>query len=75
MEFTELKDEVVGGILVTAQQQEDKLVATVISVGCTQDKVVPGDKIVLTKFAGVKVKINSSECLIVNDEDILAKIV
>lgn len=69
-----------GGIILTSQSQEKPQEAEVIAVGPgakVDGKVVPvevkvGDKVVYSKYAGLEVKYEGTEYIIVKESDILA---
>ncbi len=69
-----------GGIILTSQSQEKPQEAEVIAVGPgakVDGKVVPvevkvGDKVVYSKYAGLEVKYDGTEYIIVKESDILA---
>ncbi|MFA7118351.1 MAG: co-chaperone GroES [Sphaerochaetaceae bacterium] len=67
-----------GGIYIPETAQEKTQIATVIAVGEGTDKVKmtvkAGDKILHDKFAGVQVKSEGEEYLILKMEDVLAVI-
>ena len=68
------------GIFLTSQSQEKPQEAEVIAVGPgakVDGKVVPvevkvGDKVVYSKYAGLEVKYEGTEYIIVKESDILA---
>jgi Co-chaperonin GroES (HSP10) len=69
-----------GGIILTAAAQEKPQVAEVVAVGPgglvdgnqVEMTVKPGDKVIISKYAGTEVKIEDEECIIVRLGDILA---
>ena len=69
-----------GGIILTAAAQEKPQVAEVVAVGPgglvdgnqVEMTVKPGDKVIISKYAGTEVKIDDEECIIVRLSDILA---
>ncbi len=69
-----------GGIILTSQSKEKPQEAEVIAVGPgakVDGKVVPvevkvGDKVVYSKYAGLEVKYDDTEYIIVKESDILA---
>ena len=69
-----------GGIILTSQSQEKPQEAEVIAVGPgakVDGKVVPvevkvGNKVVYSKYAGLEVKYDGTEYIIVKESDILA---
>lgn len=69
-----------GGIILTSQSKEKPQEAEVIAVGPgakVDGKVVPvevkvGDKVVYSKYAGMEVKYEGTEYIVVKESDILA---
>lgn len=80
LKFTEVEETSKGGIILAASAQEKPQIAEVIAVGpggivdgkeiCMQVKC--GDKVILNKYAGTEVKLNSEEYVVVKQSDILA---
>lgn len=69
-----------GGIILTTQSKEKPQEAEVVAVGpgaVVEGKVVPmtvkvGEKVVYSKYAGMEVKYNGEEYIVVKESDILA---
>lgn len=69
-----------GGIILTSQSKEKPQEAEVVAVGPgakVDGKVVPvevkvGDKVVYSKYAGMGVKYQGTEYIVVKESDILA---
>ncbi len=69
-----------GGIILTASVQEKPSIAEVVAVGpgglVDGNEVVMnvkvGDKVIISKYSGTEVKIDSEELIIVRQGDILA---
>ncbi len=69
-----------GGIILTSQSKEKPQEAEVIAVGPgakVDGKVVPvevkvGDKVVYSKYAGMEVKYQGTDYIVVKESDILA---
>ena len=77
---TEAEEKTKGGIILTSAGQEKPEIYEVIAVGPGgvidgQDvdmEVDPGDKVIMGKYSGTKVKIDGEEYTIVRQQDILA---
>ncbi len=71
-----------SGIILTATAAEKPQVAEVVAVGpggmvdgFDVDMVVEvGDKVIIGKYAGTEVKIGDDKCIIVRQNDILARV-
>lgn len=69
-----------SGIVLTGQAKEKPQEAEVIAVGpgkLEKDKLIPmqvkvGDKIIYSKYAGMDVKLEGEEYIIVSESDVLA---
>ncbi|MBQ2759518.1 MAG: co-chaperone GroES [Clostridia bacterium] len=80
VKFTQAEETSKGGIILAASAQEKPQVAEVVAVGpggVVEGKeivmeVKPGDKVILSKYAGTEVKIDGEELIIVKQGDILA---
>lgn len=80
VKMTEVEETSKGGIILTAASKEKPQFAEVIAVGPGGDRdgktstmcVKVGDKVVISNFAGSKIKIDGEELIIVNMSDILA---
>lgn len=80
LKFTEAEETTKGGIILASSAQEKPQIAKVISVGpgglvdgkeVTMELEV-GDKVILNKYSGTEVKLESEEYIIVRQSDILA---
>ncbi|MBQ8382331.1 MAG: co-chaperone GroES [Clostridia bacterium] len=80
VKMTEVEEVSKGGIILTAASKEKPQFAEVVAVGNGIDKngetiqmvVKAGDKVVLSNYAGTKVKVDGEELIIVSVTDILA---
>ena len=81
VKMTEVEEVSKGGIILTAASKEKPQFAEVIAVGEGQrwkeeftpmDRVKVGDKVVISNFAGSKIKVDGEELIIVSITDILA---
>lgn len=80
LKFTEAEETTKGGIILASSAQEKPQIAKVISVGpggLVDGKEVTmeleiGDKVILNKYSGTEVKLESEEYIIVRQSDILA---
>lgn len=80
VKFTQAEETSKGGIILAASAQEKPQVAEVVAVGPggvvdvkeIVMEVKPGDKVILSKYAGTEVKIDGEELIIVKQGDILA---
>ncbi|HZK21214.1 MAG TPA: co-chaperone GroES [Oscillospiraceae bacterium] len=80
LKFTQAEETTKGGIILASSAQEKPQIAEVISVGpgglvdgkevTMQLKV--GDNVILNKYSGTEVKLDSEEYIIVRQSDILA---
>lgn len=80
LKFTEAEETTKGGIILASSAQEKPQIAEVLSVGpgglvdgkeVTMELKV-GDKVILNKYSGTEVKLDSEEYIIVRQSDILA---
>ena len=82
VKMTEVEETSKGGIILTAASKEKPQFAQVIAVGPGGERdgktstmcVNVGDMVVISNFAGSKIKVDGEELIIVNMSDILAKI-
>ena len=78
LKILENKDVTKSGILLSNNLQEKTKVAEVIEVGDGTEKtkmeVIKGQKVVINKYAGIEIKYEDEDLLIVNYNDILAVI-
>lgn len=80
VKMTEVEETSKGGIILTAASKEKPQFAEVIAVGPGGDRdgktcamcVKVGDKVVISNYAGSKIKVDGEELIIVNMSDILA---
>ena len=80
VKMTEVEEVSKGGIILTAASKEKPQFAEVVAVGNGIDKdgeiinivVKVGDKVVLSNYAGTKIKVDGEELIIVSVADILA---
>lgn len=80
VKMTEVEETSKGGLILTAASKEKPQFAEVLAVGpggCRDGKTVtmcvkPGDKVVISNYAGSKIKVDGEEQIIVNMGDILA---
>jgi len=78
----EMEETTKGGILLTSSAKEKPQMAEVIAVGpggMVDGKeikmlVVPGQKVIYSKYAGTEVKLDGEEIIIVRQSDILATV-
>ena len=76
----EAEEKTKGGIILTSAGQEKPEIYEVIAVGPggvidgqdVEMEVDPGDKVIMGKYSGTKVKIDGEEYTIVRQNDILA---
>lgn len=82
VKMTEVEETSKGGLILTAASKEKPQFAEVIAVGPGGDRegkttamcVNVGDKVVISNYAGSKIKVDGDELIIVNMSDILAVI-
>lgn len=82
VKMTEVEETSKGGIILTAASKEKPQFAEVVAVGPGGERdgkscpmcVAVGDKVVISNYAGSKIKVDGEELIIVNMSDILAKI-
>ena len=80
VKFVEAEEKTKGGIILAAAAKEKPQVAEIIAIGpgeVVDGKRVPmdvsvGDKVILSKYAGTEVKLDSEEYTVVKQGDILA---
>jgi chaperonin GroES len=67
-----------GGIVLPDSAKEKPMKAEVIAVGEGEDvkdlDLKPGDKVIYSKYSGTEVKMDDEEYIIIDADDILAKI-
>lgn len=76
----EAEEKTKGGIILTSAGQEKPEIYEVIAVGPggvidgqdVEMEVDPGDKVIMGKYSGTKVKIDGTDYTIVRQQDILA---
>lgn len=82
LKMTEAETVTKSGIVLTESAAEKPQVAEVIAVGPggmvdgneVKMEVAVGDKVIIGKYAGTEVKIGEDKCVIVRQNDILAKV-
>ena len=80
LKVEEAEEKTKSGIILSSAAQEKPQFASVVAVGpggVVDGKEVkmcvkPGDKVIVSKYAGNEVKIDGEECTIVRQSDILA---
>ena len=81
IELTEVEDKTVSGIVLPDSAKEKPQQGNVVAVGNgrvlengqrKELEVKEGDQIIFSKYAGVEVKFEGNEYLILNENDILA---
>ena len=80
IKLVEAEETTKSGIILTASAQEKPQVAEVVAVGPgglvdgkeVEMTVACGDKVIISKYSGTEVKMDSDECTIVRMSDILA---
>ncbi|ABR29932.1 molecular chaperone GroES [Thermosipho melanesiensis] len=66
-----------GGIVLPDTAKEKPMKAEVVAVGNLEDSdvdIVVGDKVIFSKYSGTEIKIEDDDYIIIDVEDILAKI-
>ncbi|MBT1247197.1 MULTISPECIES: co-chaperone GroES [unclassified Thermosipho (in: thermotogales)] len=66
-----------GGIVLPDTAKEKPMKAEVVAVGNLEDSdvdIVVGDKVIFSKYSGTEIKIEDEDYIIIDVEDILAKI-
>ena len=82
LKFCEAEETTKGGIILAAAAQEKPQTAEIIAVGPggmvdgneVKMEVAVGDKVIIGKYAGTEVKLGEDKCVIVRQNDILAKV-
>ena len=82
LKMTEAETVTQRGIVLTESAAEKPQVAEVIAVGPggmvdgneVKMEVAVGDKVIIGKYAGTEVKLGEDKCVIVRQNDILAKV-
>lgn len=80
LKFVEAEEKTKGGIILASAAKEKPQVAEVIAVGPGEVvdgarvpmEVKTGDKVILGKYAGTEVKLDSDEYVVAKQSDILA---
>lgn len=83
IKMLEAEETTKSGIILSSKSQEKPQVAQVLAVGpgaVVDGKTVPmevsvGDKVLTSRYAGTEVKVDGEEFKIVNQGDILAKVI
>ncbi|SJZ48741.1 chaperonin GroES [Pilibacter termitis] len=83
LEVAKEEEKTVGGLVLASAAQEKPQIATVVAVGSglvleNGEKLTPevavGDKVLFEKYAGVEVKLDNKEYLVVKESDIIGKL-
>lgn len=73
IKMTEIEETTKSGLILTGSAKEKPQCAEVISVGPdVKINIKAGDKVITKKFAGVEVKVDKEDVIIVQQSDILA---
>ncbi len=73
VKMTEIEETTKSGLILTGSAKEKPQAAEIISIGPdVKLNVKVGDKIITKKFAGVDVKVDREDLIIVQQSDILA---
>ena len=73
IKMTEIEETTKSGLILTGSAKEKPQCAEVVSVGAdVKISVKAGDKVITKKFAGVEVKVDKEDLIIVQQSDILA---
>ena len=73
VKMTEIEETTKSGLILTGSAKEKPQAAEIISIGPdVKLNVKVGDKIITKKFAGVDVKVDREDLIIVQQRDILA---
>ena len=80
LKMVEAEETTASGFILTSASKEKPQIAEVISVGPggvvdgekVEMTVKPGDKVLMSKYAGTEVKVDGEELIIVRQSDILA---
>ena len=73
VKMTEIEETTKSGLILTGSAKEKPQAAEIISIGPdVKLNVKVGDKIITKKFAGVEVKVDREDLIIVQQSDILA---
>lgn len=73
VKMTEIEETTKNGLILTGSAKEKPQAAEIISIGPdVKLNVKVGDKIITKKFAGVDVKVDREDLIIVQQSDILA---
>ena len=78
IKMVETEETTKSGIILTAAAKEKPQYAEVVAVGPgTKDvemELAVGDKVIMSKYAGTEIKLDGEEYIILNQNDVLAKI-
>ena len=80
VKMLEAEETTKSGIILTASAKEKPQVAEIIAVGPggmvdgkeVQMTLTPGQKVIMSKYAGTEVKIDGEELIIIKQQDVLA---
>jgi len=71
----EEEQKTIGGIILPEKSKEKSIKGEVLAVGKLQDiELKVGDKILYSKYAGTEIEVENEKYLIIEKNDILAKI-
>ena len=78
IKMVETEETTKSGIILTASAKEKPQYAEVVAVGPGTKEVEMelsvGDKVIISKYAGTEIKLENEEYIILNQNDVLAKI-
>lgn len=74
-QIEEAKSQTASGLFLPDTAKEKSRIATVAAVGSDVKSVKKGDKIVYKEYSTTEVKVNSTEYIILKEEDVLATLV
>lgn len=76
IKMLEAEEKTASGIILTSKAQEKPQIAEVMAVGGdvgdTKSVVSVGDMVLVSKYAGTEIKVDSTDYIIINATDILA---
>ncbi len=78
IKMVETEETTKSGIILTASAKEKPQVAEVVAVGPGTKEVTMelsvGDRVIISKYAGTEIKLDGEEYIVLNQNDVLAKI-